>query len=117
MSKGIEGQGGWNRGAETKMIHTETAGRSPELLIARLKQAAYEAVEHSRLVAVLHGEESTSFIAQNKNPERQLEMARMLLNQTPFIKKYMPPQFDELEQAAYIVNVAKGMEEVKQQLN
>jgi hypothetical protein len=117
MVKGFEGLSKWNRGAETDLIRKEYSARTPESLIATQRKLAQDAVRYGRLTAVLQGEESIPFIAHNKDPQRQLDMAEALLLKTSFLRKLMPPQLDEKEQAAFIVNLAQEMEQEKQTLN
>ncbi len=117
MAKGIEGGRLNYRGAETQIIHKESSKRTPESLIATQRRLAEEAVMHSRLVTVLQGEEGLPFIANNKDAERQLSMAKMLLLNTPFLNKFMPVKLDDEEKAALIVSIAQVIQEQRQQMN
>ena len=117
MAHGLEVGRLIHRGAETAIINKESRGRTSESLIETQRRLASEMVEHSRIVAVLKGEESVPFIAHNKDSEKKLSMAKTLLLNMPFLTKYMPPQYDTDEQAALIVSLSEVIQQGNEQLH
>ena len=114
MARGLEGGRLIHRGAETQMIHKESGQRTPESVIEAQRRFSSEIVAHSSLIAALHGEEAIPFIASNRDPRKQLSLAQTLLLNTPFIKKLMPEQYDDLDQGALIVSLAIDIQKQRQ---
>ncbi len=117
MARGYEGQ--LNTGAESRMIRDEERSpvRSAEL-IASQREAGVEAVSNSRLTAALIGEELFRMIGHQRDPDKQLSLAKDILKSTPYIIKLLPPHItEETHRAARIVAIALALHEEVQKMN
>ncbi len=116
MAHGMEGP---FKSADAKLIRQEESQKPrAEVLISAESALAETIVNNTNLVSVLNGEELFASIQQQPDANKQLSWATMILRNTPFIIKYLPPHVTEEDhRSALIVGIAKSLKESAQRMN
>jgi hypothetical protein len=116
MRHGIEGP---LKTADNRMIRAEERQSvDSETLIAAELARSEEMVRNARLVAALRGESYFGFLLEEDNVNKQMKLARKILQDTPFIKKFLPPHIEEEDRlAAIIVGVAITLQASTEKMN
>ncbi|MFM2381240.1 MAG: hypothetical protein RLZZ76_5 [Candidatus Parcubacteria bacterium] len=101
----------FRRPAEEALARSRGA-QSAEEIIRSQEDRAMLAKDNEFLTAPLRGENAFSKILAGKDEEEKIDIASRIIDSIPFIKKQIPDHLETgNEQAAFIVAVAKVLEE------